>query len=289
MDLHKKLFLGIIFNLGFTVVEMNIGYFSGSLSLISDAFCNFTDVISLIISFIALRLAERKPDNKRTFGYGRITVLAGLLNITILLTIIVGITYQAYYKFINPEPIEGYTVMIVGLLGIIVNGAVAISLYKDRHNLTIKTALFNLTLDVLASLGALVSGIVILLTNKTLIDPLISVTIAVILIINAFKILSETTDILLESVPKNLNIKDIEACIKEFKAVKKIENLHLWSIANNHTIMMCNIYLDQEDFVLNSQISQKIKTRLQEHFNLQQITIEITPIESKDLSKRNFA
>lgn len=220
---------------------------------------------------------------KRTFGCGRITVLAGLFNITILLTVIVSIIYQAYYRFFNPGPIEGITVIVVGLLRILINGAVAVSLFNERHNFTIKTALFNLTLDVLASLGALVSGIVITLTNKTFIDPLISITIAGILLINTFKILTETIDILLESVPKHLSIKDIETCIKEFKAVKKIDNLHLWSIANNQAIMMCNIYLDYEDFVLNSQISQKIKKRLQEHFNLQHITIEVTADEPKNI------
>jgi len=281
MHLDKKLFIGIILNLGFTLIELNIGYFSGSLSLISDAFCNLTDVISLIVSFFALRLSRRKPDNKRTFGYGRVTVLAGLFNIAILLIVIVGILYQAYYKFFNPEPIEGLTVMIVGFIGIIINGIVALSLLNHSNNLAIKTALFNLTLDVLASFGALVSGIVITLTNKTFIDPLISVTIATILIINVFKILSETTNILLESVPKNFNTSDAKAIINRFPVVKKITNLHIWSIANNQIIMMCTIHIDQQDFLNDSQITEKIKKALQEQFNFHTITIETILEETK--------
>lgn len=280
MNLDKKLFIGIILNFGFTFIEMNIGYLSGSLSLISDAFCNLTDVISLIISFFALKLSRRKPDNKRTFGYGRITVLASLLNIIILLIIITGITYQAYYKFFNPEPIKGYTVIIVGLMGIIINGSVALSLLKNKNNLAIKAALFNLTLDVLASFGALVSGIIITLTNKTFIDPLISLTIAAILVINAFKILIETINILLESVPQNLNPTQIEATIQEFKIVKKIDNLHLWSISNYEIIMICHVYLDHQDFINDRQIIKKIKTKLKEQFDLYHMTLEVHFLES---------
>ena len=137
MNLGKKLFIGIILNFCFTLIELTIGHFSGSLSLVSDAFCNLVDVASLVVSFIALRLSQKGPDKKRTFGYGRITVLAGLLNIAILFLIIIGIISQAYSKFFNPQPIEGSTVIIVGFLGIIINGAVALSLLKNRDNLTI--------------------------------------------------------------------------------------------------------------------------------------------------------
>jgi len=284
MHLDKKLFIGILLNLGFTFIELNIGYFSGSLSLISDAFCNLTDVISLIVSFFALRLSRREPDNKRTFGYGRITVLAGLFNIAILLVVTTAILYQAYYKFFNPEPIEGFTVMIVGFIGIIINGLVALSLLNHRNNLAIKTALFNLTLDVLASLGALVSGIVITLTNKTFIDPLISVIIAAILIINVFRILAETTDILLESVPKYLTISDVKETIEKFEFVKKVDNLHVWSIASNEPIMMCRIYLFHDDFVKDSAITENIKNVLQERFNFHSSTIEVKIIENEQLN-----
>lgn len=289
MNLDKKLFIGIILNLGFTLIEMNVGYFSGSLSLISDAFCNLTDVISLIVSFFALKFSRRKADSKRTFGYGRLTVLAGLFNIAILLVVIAGILYQAYYKFFNPEPIEGLTVMIVGSIGIIINGVVAVSLLNDRNNLAIRTAFFNLTLDVLASFGALVSGIVITLTNRTFIDPLISVVIAIILIVNAVKILAETLDILLESAPRNISTSDIEATIKEFKAVKRVNDLRLWSIANNEVIMICRIYLDHQDFIEDNQIIQKIKDKLKERFNLHHLTIELNVIELPDAKNNQLS
>lgn len=282
MDLNKKLSFGIMLNLGFTIIEMVIGHTSGSLSLVSDAICNLTDVLSLIISFFALKISSKQADLRRTFGYGRVSVLASLLNLVILLTVIITIVYQAYHKLFNPEPIEGITVMIVGFFGIIINGIVAASLFNHKNHLTIKTALFNLTLDVLASFGALVSGIIITLTNKTFVDPIISMTIAGILLIHAFKILAETIDILLESVPKHINIEDIESCIKEFSMVKKIDNLHLWSISNYQTIMMCNIYLDQQDLMIDNQLNQKIKNRLQENFKLQKVTLEITTISSKD-------
>ncbi len=272
--LHNRLKLGITINFGFTLIEFAIGFFSGSLALISDACQNLTDVASLIISMFANKISQKKPTAKKTFGYGRVTILAALLNGSILMLISIYIFKESYFRFFNPEPVESSLVMITGLTGILVNGGVASMFFKYRKNLNIKAALVNMVFDTIASAGALIAGIIIMFTGKTFVDPLISIIISVMLLITAFKILKEVIHLLLEGVPHNINLKEIAQTIKNMPEIIAIDDLHVWAISSEYSALSCHIVIDKDKLPESVSIIKKVREKL-EPFQIKHSTIEI--------------
>lgn len=274
-DLDFRLQLGIALNTLFTIVEFFIGFFSGSLALISDAAHNLTDVLSLIISFTAQKLSLKQPDNKKTFGYGRITILAALLNIMILFILTLYIFIEIYQRFYEPESISGTLVTITSLVGIIVNGGIALLFLKYKSDLNIKSSLTNMIFDAIASAGAFVSGIIITLTNNTFIDLIISSFIGLMLIFNIFKLLKEVIHILLEGAPEHINVKQVKKEIEQVDLVKKAEHLHIWSISSYNVSLSCHIIIDRDKLDQSIEIVQKVKDVLKNRFNITHATIEV--------------
>lgn len=274
-DLNKRLSIAIILNSLFTVIEFTIGFFTGSLALISDAAHNLTDVLSLIISFFAHKLSKKKPDAKKTFGYGRVAILGGLINALILLILSIYIFIEAYNRFLKPEKIDGLLVLFVGFCGIIINGSLASLFIKYKNDINIRSALANMLSDALASLGAFIAGLVILLTNKTFIDPLISIFIGILLIFTAYNILSDIVHILLEGIPSNIDIKQLETDIRTISNVTQVNDLHVWSISSEYHALSCHIAVDQKDIVNNLETIKEIKKMLGNKFNIEHSTIEI--------------
>lgn len=274
-DLNKKLIFGIALNSLFTAFEFSIGIIFGSLALISDASHNLTDVLSLTITFFANKLSQSNPTLKKTFGYGRVTILAALINIFILITLSCYIFYASFEKFWHPEKIEGSIVTVIGFLGILVNGSIASLFLKHKDDLNIKSALANMISDAIASAGALVAGLIIMLTDLYFFDPLISLMIGLMLLLSAWRILKAIVNILLEGVPDHLNILEIKNSIQNIQKVKNIQDLHVWAIGSYESAMICHIHIDREHFNESLEIVKEVKKMLQIKFNIKHSTIEI--------------
>lgn len=279
LKINTKLLLGIIINLVFTIIELVIGSISGSLSLVSDGLCNLADVFSLTVSFIAKLIGRKGPDSKKTFGYGRINILAALLNGFTLSLFAIYIFYRSYIQFGIAEPIESRLVMIVGLFGLIVNGSAAYMFVQDRKDINIRSSFLNMFFDALASAGALITGIVVYFTENIYIDTIISSFIGLLVLVNAFFILSQIINILLESVPKNLDLLEIEKNILTNKAVNSINKLYLWEISSDNIYLVCSLKFEhnllEESLDQNLNISKKIKYNLSKKFGISNIVIEI--------------
>lgn len=279
LKINTKLILGILINLIFTIIELIIGSISGSLSLVSDGLCNLADVFSLSISFIARLLSKKSPNNKKTFGYGRINILAALINGFTLLLFALYIFYRSYIQFGIAEPIESRLVMLVGLFGLVINGSAAYLFLKDRKDINIKSSFLNMFFDALASAGALITGIVVYFTNNIYIDSVISSLIGILVLINAFFILSQIINILLEGVPNNIDLSEIKQYLLTNQAINSINKIYVWEISSGNIYLVCSLKIEtnllKESLDKNLDITREIKNSLSQKFEINNIVLEI--------------
>src|SRR5713101_9825298 len=192
-------------------VELAGGLASHSLALLSDAGHVLTDVFALGLAWFAVAQAKRPADQRRSYGYHRVSILAALVNAVTLIVIVIAIAYEAVRRLANPEPVQGGVVIVAALAGIAINAYVVVSLRGHGKNLNLRAALLHVTGDIGASAGVVVAGAVILLTRWFYIDPLLSLGIAGLIAYGAWRIVRETVNLLLEGTPREINVGDVTA------------------------------------------------------------------------------
>lgn len=266
---------GLILNSGYTVIEFVFGFLTGSLALIADASHNLTDTFTLSVSFVANRIARREADAGKTFGYGRATILAALLNASVMIAVASFIIFEAIQRLAHPQPVEGGVVAIVAAIGIAVNGSVAYVLSKRSHDLNMKSAFIDMAFDALSSLGAVIAGIVILLTGVNGIDSIVGLLIAALLLYNVGKIIREAVQILLEGTPKDIDVTEVTEAISRIKQIRSIDDLHAWTISSGYNALSCHIVIDEEQIAQSRVIVESVKSMLRKDFNIQHATIEV--------------
>lgn len=271
---------GLILNTGFTIVEFVFGILTGSLALIADAAHNLTDTFTLSVSFVANRLARRRANESKTFGYGRATILAALLNASVMLAVAAFIVIEAIQRLGSPHPVEGGVVAAVASVGILVNGSIAIVLSKNRKDLNMRSAFVDMAFDALSSLGAVIAGLVIWLTGITWVDSAIGLIIAALLVYNTLKILREAVQILLEGTPKDLDIAAITQTITDTNKVLSVDDMHVWAIRSGYNALSCHIAIDETELKDSRNIVEAVKAKLRKDYDIQHVTIEVEFEES---------
>lgn len=275
-DTDKNLRFGFVLNTGFTIFEFSVGLLSGSLALVADAAHNLTDSLSIVVSWGGERLGQRKADTRHTFGHGGAAVIAALINTSILLGLAVFIFVEAFKRFSNPEPVEGGLVAVVAGVGIVINGLVALRFARDRANINIRSAFLNMALDALASAGALLAGLLIVVTGKSFFDPLISLVIGVLLLTSAASIIKRAAHILLQGVPGGIDAAALKQIILDYPGVKGVDDLHVWGISATQTGLSCHLVISPKTRLADAvQLVSRIKTRLANDFRIVHSTIEI--------------
>lgn len=278
-NLDNKLKLGLLLNTGFTIFEFAIGIFSGSLALISDAGHNLTDSLSLLIAFFAQKIARREANADHSYGYGRATILAALLNGLILVLLAFYIFYEAFGRLTKPEPVEGGLVIIVAFVGIIINGSIALIFRKSQEDLNIKSAYVNMFYDMLASVGALIAGLLIILTRLTIFDSIISILIGILLLRSSWSVVRDAMHVLLEGVPEGLKPEEVKKAILTIPSVEAVDDLHVWAISSQYAALSCHVVIEDCDLEKSTKIVKQIKEELHQKFNIEHATIEIELVE----------
>jgi cobalt-zinc-cadmium efflux system protein len=273
-NIDNKLRFGIILNFGFTVFEFIIGIMSGSLALISDAGHNLTDSLSLIITFVAQRIAKRSANIDHTYGYGRSTILAALLNGLILFFLAFYIFYEAYERLQNPQPVEGGLVIIVAFVGIIINLSIASLFRHDKDDLNIRSAYTNMLFDALASVGAVIAGILIIITKQPYFDSIISILIGILLLRSSWSVVRDAIHVLLEGVPEGVDVAKVKEAIVSAPHVKGVDDLHIWAISSKNAALSCHIIIEDCDVEQSTKVVKEIKSKLKERFSIEHATIE---------------
>lgn len=275
MEIGTKFKTGIVANTVFAGFEIVVGLISGSLALISDAMHNLTDSLSILIAFIGQKIAKRPATEEHTFGYGKATILTALTNSLILVGIAGYIFFQAYQKIINPQPVKGGMIMLVAGVGILVNTGVAAMFFKNRKDLNMRGVFLNMAFDALVSVGAVVAGFIILITKKTIADPIISIAIGAMLIYGSVQIINQAIHILLEGIPEHLKPKEIMETIKSLPSVTGVDNFHLWNIASQRPALSCHVIVTPAGLIDHVELIEKIKQILLDKFQIEHSTIEI--------------
>jgi cobalt-zinc-cadmium efflux system protein len=281
----KNLSISIVLNIGITVAQIIGGFISGSLSLLSDALHNFSDVISLILSFVAHKLAKKKPNSSSTFGYKRAELLAAFINAATLIIVAIFLIYEAIVRFSAPVIISSDLVIWLSVLGIAFNGFSALIIKKDAdHNLNMRSAYLHLFTDMMASVAVLAGGFLMKYFQWFWVDSVITLAIAIYLIFMSFELLKSSTKMLLLFTPKDLNIEEIAEKIHKISGNHRLYHIHLWHLNDNE--LHFEAHLDCQENISISEfntIVSEIEEVLFHDFHISHCTIQ--PDFGKNCSK----
>ncbi|PKL88710.1 MAG: cation transporter [Ignavibacteriae bacterium HGW-Ignavibacteriae-2] len=280
-----RLFLTMVLNFTITAAEIIGGILSGSLSLISDALHNFSDGISVILSYIAIKLKSRKNSYNHTFGLKRAEILAAALNSSTLIVISIYLFYEAVQRFFNPQIIEAQLMIIVASIGLAANIAGTLLLHRDSKNsINIKASYLHLLSDAVSSVAVILGGLAIYLLNVYWIDPLLTILIGIYIVWESFKILSDATHILMEGTPENISVKEIKKLVSEIRGVVDIHHIHVWSVGENDIHLEAHVNINDMMISESVDIRLLIENTLNEKFGINHVTLQLECNNCKDTS-----
>ena len=272
-SINSALVIGIILNTLFVVIEAIAGFYYDSLSLLSDAGHNLSDVISLILALLAFRLVQMKPTSKYTYGYKKSSILVSLLNAIILLVAVGMILSESIVKIRHPEPIDGNAIAWVAGVGIIINAFTAFLLFRQKgSDLNIKGAYLHMAADTLVSVGVLISGVVIEYTHWYFVDPIIGIVVAVVILYSTWGLLHDSLRLSLDGVPVDINLDEIKGVLLRNEGVEDVHHLHIWGISTTQNALTAHIVVRSTENM--EELKHKLKEELYEH-NIQHATLEL--------------
>ena len=241
----RLLWIALGLTTAFMLAEVGAAFLTGSLALLSDAGHMFTDAAALGVSLIAIQIGKRAADTKRTFGYYRLEILAAAFNASLLLLVAVYILYEAYARLRSPEPINSMGMLTVAVLGLLVN-LVSMRLLRtgSEDSLNVKGAYLEVWSDMLGSLGVIIAALLVRFTGALWVDPLVAAAIGVWVLPRTWVLLKEAINILLQGVPKGLDLEAIERTLKDIDGVMEIHDLHLWSLTSGKHVLSVHVVAD---------------------------------------------
>ncbi|MBT2621833.1 cation diffusion facilitator family transporter [Chryseobacterium sp. ISL-6] len=272
---HKKNLLLVLALSGtYLIAEVIGGVITNSLALLADAAHMLTDVVGLLLAFIAIKIGERKADSKKTFGYYRTEILAAVINAVVLLGISLYVLYEAYQRFQNPPEVQSKSMLIVAGIGLVVNIVGMMILRKDSEaSLNMKGAYFEVLSDMLTSIGVMIAGVIMLTTNWYYADPLISAAIGLLIFPRTWRLLKEAVNVLLESTPKDVDIDLLRKSLEQIRGVKSLHDLHVWSLTSGINAMSAHVVKD--DTITQNQLLEALTEEAMTKFKISHTTFQI--------------
>lgn len=273
---ERKLAWAIALTTAFVLVEGAAGYLSKSLALLSDAVHNLSDALALLFSWYAVHAARRPSNSRRTYGYHRIGILAALANAVTLVVLAVWIAWEAVERLKSPAPPVGVTMIVVAAAAIFINGLISYWLHSDaRHDLNIRGAYLHMLGDALTAFAVVVAGLIVVFTRSTFADPIVSVIIAIVILWSSWGLLVDSTDVLLESTPKGLDMTGLERSLAEFPEVVGVHDLHVWTIASEMIACSCHLVVDDQKVSGGQRIQRAVAEMLRDRFGICHATLQI--------------
>ena len=277
MDRTTRLRLALGINVALVVGQVIFGLTAHSVGLLADAGHNLSDVAALGVSLVAVVLAQRAPNERKSFGYHRATILAAQVNAASILTVTGLLAWGAIVRLVHPADVEGATVAIVAAVAFVANLATARVLNDHSRDLNMRAALLHMVGDAAASLAVLAAGAVIAFTSGyARLDPIASLVVSALIAWRAVGLLRETTDVLLESTPENLDTAAILAAMAGTPGVESVHDLHTWSLSSELAALSAHVVLDGHPSLEEAQIvAARVKRRLTQDFTIAHATLEI--------------
>lgn len=271
---NRAFAIGVILNVLFVAIEVGYGVFANSLALIADAGHNLSDVVTLLLAWGASLLAKRAATEKRTYGLRKVTILASMTSAILLLFTLGGITWEAIRRFINPQPVEGITVIIVAGIGVVINTLTALLFVKDqKHDLNIRGAFLHMAADAGISLGVVIAGIFVLAKGWLWIDPVVSLVIVAVIFIGTWGLFRESINYSIDAVPKNIDIAGIREYLKSIEQVRSFHDLHVWPLSTTEVALTVHIVVDNKS--IDNNFLRQLQQHFHDHFGIDHSTIQV--------------
>jgi cobalt-zinc-cadmium efflux system protein len=258
----------------FMIVELAGGLIANSLALVADAAHMLTDVGALGLSLFVLWFSRRPARPEKTYGYLRLEILAALINGVTLVVIAIAIFWQAYQRLRAPEPVEGGLMLGVAIAGLLVNIVAARLLHSSaEHNLNLRGAYLHVIGDLIGSIGAIVAALLIIRMGFVLADPIISVIVGLLVLYSSWKLVHESVDVLLESVPAHIDLMEVRQAIDDIPGVGQVHDLHVWTVTSGMVCMSGHAVVQNPD--QNQRVLQEIHAALRDRFGISHITVQL--------------
>lgn len=263
-----------VLNITITLAEVIGGILSGSLALLSDSLHNFSDSMSILASYLAIKIGERERNEKYTFGYKRAEILVAFVNSAVLVGVALFLLVEAYKRFKNPEPIDGPLMLGVALIGLLANLISVLLLHEHAHeSMNVRSAYLHLLSDTLSSVAVVIGGIAIIKWNILWIDPLITVLISLYILREGYAILKESVEVLMEASP-NLNFEEIKREIESIPGVKNAHHFHAWRVGEKEIHFECHVEVNDMPLSEAQKLIDDIAERLKS-FGITHVTIQL--------------
>jgi cobalt-zinc-cadmium efflux system protein len=272
--LNSAFIAGIILNSAFVIIEVIAGLATHSLSLLTDAGHNLSDVAGLALALLAFKLTKVNSSSKYTYGYKRSTIIVSFFNALILFVAVGVIGYEAIMRFMTPEKVNGGTMAWVSFIGIGINAFTAWLFVKDKDkDLNVKGAYLHMAMDAIVSFGVVISGIIIYFTNLYWIDSAVSLIIAIVILRGTWSLLKDSLRLEMDGVPKEMNLAKIKAELLKGKGVINVHHMHVWALSTTENALTAHLVIDPEFLSSFDDIKRDLRHRL-EHLDISHSTFE---------------
>jgi cobalt-zinc-cadmium efflux system protein len=280
----RRLKIALAITSAYLVVELLGGLLTNSLALLSDAGHMLSDVAALGLSLVAFQMARRPATTKRTYGYHRLEILAALVNGLALWLIVGAIFHEAYQRLFDPPQVQSLWMSLVAGVGLMVNVAAGFVLYGSRHqSLNLHAAFLHVLGDALGSVGAVAAGIIMLLTGWYAADPIVSILIGLLILYTSWELVKDSVDILMQCVPKGIDMGDVQKSMEKVSGVIKIHDLHVWAVTSGVFILSAHAVIVPGDDP--HAILDRIEDELKNRFSIEHTTIQL---EIEDREEKEF-
>jgi cobalt-zinc-cadmium efflux system protein len=274
LNFNRAFAWGISLNVIYIIIEASYGLVINSMSLIADAGHNLSDVLGLLLAWGAAYLAKSLATSKRTYGFRKSTILAAMFNSLLLLIVVGGISIEAFRKFMNPQPVQGTTMMVVAGIGVIVNALTAFFFFKGKEkDLNVKGAFFHMAADAGVSLGVVIGGLIIIYTGWIWVDPLISIFILVVITIGTWDVLKKSLLLSMDAVPEHINPDDVKNYLLNLHGVTDVHDMHIWAMSTTEYALTAHLNIPEPES--NDNFLTETAEALNSKFGISHTTIQI--------------
>ena len=271
----RRVSLAIWANALLTVAQIVGGVFAGSLALIADALHNFSDMASLVIAFVARKIARRPADARMTFGYGRIEIVAALINYTTLILVGVYLIYEGGMRMIDPPQVAGWTVVILGAVALVVDTLTALLTYSmQKGSVNIRALFLHNLSDALASVAVIIGGTLIILYDLRWVDPAITIGIALYILYLALTEIGGPIRMLMLGSPPDLDAGAVVKAMTDIDGVRDVHHVHLWQMQEHDVALDCHVVLAGQDWADLETVKQALKKKLADDFDITHSSLE---------------
>jgi cobalt-zinc-cadmium efflux system protein len=275
-DAPKNLMLAIILNAIVVIVEIIFGILSRSMALISEALHNFTDIGSMTLSLWGEKLTAKPPTNQKTYGYKRAEVLIAFINGGVLLGVSGWVMVESAIRIFHPVPVAGFTMLIVAVISLFGNAIATSILEKDSHkNLNLKSAWLHSLQDALFSLAVVIGAVIIYYTGWNWIDPIASIAISFFLLKEVYAIMAKSINMLLDSVPEDLDFEEIKNAMSAFTGIESVEDLHIWQTGSENRFLSAHLIIKEINYHERIKILASIQNLLKQKYRIHHPTIQM--------------